>query len=147
MTINLDFDGTVVSHDFPKIGKDIGAVPVLKKLVEQDHKLILFTMRSDRDSLGDTGDNSIKDVKGRFLGEAMDWFEDNGIPLYGVQTDPNQHKWTTSPKSYASLMIDDSSLGCPLKVDKNISKRPFVDWKRVEMLLIDKGILNAEGAA
>jgi len=147
MTINLDFDGTVVSHDFPKIGKDIGAVPVLKKLVNQGHKLILFTMRSDRESLGETGDDTIKDVKGRFLGEALEWFEHNGIPLYGVQTDPNQHKWTTSPKSYAPLMIDDSSLGCPLKSDPDISKRPFVDWDKVEELLIIQGVLKVEEAA
>ena len=30
-----------------EIGKDIGAVPVLKELVENGHNLILFTMRSD----------------------------------------------------------------------------------------------------
>jgi hypothetical protein len=51
--IGIDFDGTVVTHDFPKIGKDIGAVPVLRKLVDNGHKLILFTMRSD-----------IKDING-----------------------------------------------------------------------------------
>ena len=33
MVINLDFDGTVVTHDYPQIGKDIGSQPVLKKLV------------------------------------------------------------------------------------------------------------------
>lgn len=47
MIIGIDFDGTVVTHDFPKIGKDIGAVPILRKLVENGHKLILHTMRSD----------------------------------------------------------------------------------------------------
>lgn len=34
--IGIDFDGTVVTHDFPKIGKDIGAVPVLR-----NHPLLL----------------------------------------------------------------------------------------------------------
>jgi len=48
MDICIDFDGTCVSHEFPLIGKDIGAIPVLKELVEAGHKLILFTMRSDR---------------------------------------------------------------------------------------------------
>lgn len=28
--IGIDFDGTCVTHDFPRIGKDIGAQPVLK---------------------------------------------------------------------------------------------------------------------
>lgn len=47
MDIILDFDGTVVTNEFPWIGEDIGAVPVLKELVECGHNLILFTMRSD----------------------------------------------------------------------------------------------------
>lgn len=44
MIIAVDFDGTCVTHEFPKVGRDIGAVPVLRKLVENGHKLILFTM-------------------------------------------------------------------------------------------------------
>ena len=32
MTINLDFDGTCVTHAFPEVGKNIGAQRVLKKL-------------------------------------------------------------------------------------------------------------------
>ena len=45
--IGIDFDGTCVTHEFPRIGKDIGAVPVLKELIANGHDLILFTMRSD----------------------------------------------------------------------------------------------------
>ena len=52
MIIAVDFDGTCVSHEYPKVGKDIGAVPVLKALVEIGHKIILNTMRSD-DELAD----------------------------------------------------------------------------------------------
>lgn len=46
MVIAVDFDGTCVTHEFPKIGKDIGAIPVLRKLVEKEHQIILYTMRS-----------------------------------------------------------------------------------------------------
>ena len=35
--IVLDFDGTVVKHRYPAVGEDIGAVPVLKKLVKNGH--------------------------------------------------------------------------------------------------------------
>lgn len=49
MIIAVDFDGTCVTHEFPKVGKDIGAVPVLKKLIEKGHKIILYTMRSHPD--------------------------------------------------------------------------------------------------
>ncbi len=124
-SVNMDADGTCFTHDYPRIGKDIGAVPVLKKMVANGCKLILFTMRS-----GETLDDAVK------------WFKDNDIPLYGIQTNPTQRHWTTSPKSYAELMIDDSALGCPLKFDATLSDRPFVDWVAVEKLLIEKGIIN-----
>ena len=132
MEINIDFDGTCVSHDFPNVGKDIGAVPVLKRLVNSGHNLILFTMRGDRFEKKDTKDESIQNVTGLFLTDAINWFKENGIPLYGVQTNPTQHNWTNSPKSYAHMMIDDSALGCPLILNQNISERPYVDWVTIE---------------
>ena len=142
MYINIDFDGTCVTHEFPNIGKSIGAEKVLKKLVENGHKLILFTMRSDRLKKGKTGDKMIKDVTGLFLTDAVNWFKENEIPLYGIQTNPTQHTWTTSPKSYAELMIDDSALGCPLRYDLQVSERPFVDWETVELYLENMGCFN-----
>ena len=56
MYIAVDFDGTCVSNAFPYIGKDIGSVPVLKKLVEKGHKLILYTLRSNNRTTGIYGD-------------------------------------------------------------------------------------------
>lgn len=141
MTFNIDFDGTVVTHAFPHVGKDIGAVPVLKKLTDAGHQLILFTMRSDRSEKKPTGDPTIMNVTGNFLSDAVNWFKENDIPLYGIQSNPTQKNWTTSPKSYAEVMIDDSALGCPLKFDKELSHRPFVDWEEVERILIAEGII------
>lgn len=124
--LNIDFDGTVVTHDYPRVGADIGSAKVLKRLTDNGHKLILFTMRSNmNDSLID----------------AIKWFGDNEIPLHGIQSNPTQKHWTTSPKSYAPLMIDDSALGCPLKYDKEISNRKFVDWEKVEAMLEDMGLI------
>ena len=131
----VDFDGTVVTHDFPRIGKDIGAVPVLKKLVENGHKLILFTMRSDTSE----DDNIL--LKGSFLTEAVDWFKENDIELYGIQKNPTQDSWTRSPKAYGQLIIDDAALGCPIIFDKTFHSRPFVDWKVVEKYLDLKGLI------
>lgn len=142
MILNIDFDGTCVTHDFPRVGKEIGAVPVLKRLVENGHQLILFTMRSDRTEKKETNDPTIQDVTGEFLTDAVNWFKKHDIPLYGIQTNPTQHNWTTSPKSYAELMIDDSSLGCPLKYDLNLSNRPFVDWEKVEGALENMKLLT-----
>ena len=81
MIIAIDFDGTCVTHDYPRIGKDIGAVPVLKKIVENGHRLLLLTMRS--------GDK---------LDEAKKWFEDNEIPIWSANENPEQKSWTESNK-------------------------------------------------
>lgn len=140
MVIAIDFDGTCVSHKFPEIGKDIGAIPVLKELVAKGHKLILWTMRANREVLGDTQDEFIIDAKGTFLTDAVNWFKENGIPLYGIQKNPTQVNWTTSPKAYADKYIDDSAVGCPLiKLDEE--ERPFVNWYEMKKLLIGEGIL------
>ena len=136
LEINLDFDGTAVSHEFPNIGNDIGSVPVLKRLVENGHKLILFTMRSHRPFLGMNGGDS-RDT----LAEAVNWFKVNDIPLYGINTNPTQKDWTDSPKSYGHLMIDDTALGCPLMYDTKISSRPFVDWGKTEEWLESRGLI------
>ena len=136
MEILIDFDGTVVTHDFPNIGKDIGSVTVLKKLVQNGHKLILFTMRSHRPFLSFTG--TMRDT----LDEAVDWFKKNDIPLHGINTNPDQKDWTDSPKAYGQLLIDDTALGCPLLNVKKKSARPFVDWVKVEEMLIASGIIN-----
>jgi hypothetical protein len=127
--ILLDFDGSVVTHDFPYVGKDIGAVPVLKKLVKKGHKLILFTMRSHRPYIH--SDGKTRDC----LQDAIDWFANNDIPLYGINKNPTQCEWTDSPKAYGQLMIDDIAIGVPLKIDKELSQRPFVDWFYLEIML------------
>ena len=123
--IGIDFDGTCVTHEYPRVGKDIGAVPVLKKLTDSGHLLILNTMRS-----------------GKELDDAAQWFIDNDIPLYGVNENPSQKSWTLSPKVYAHLYIDDAALGCPLKMDNAVSDRPFVDWEAVEEYLMLNHIIK-----
>jgi hypothetical protein len=143
MTFNIDFDGTVVTHAFPHVGKDIGAVPVLKALTDAGHQLILFTMRSDRKEKGaEIEDPTIMDVTGNFLTDAVNWFKENDIPLYGIQSNPTQQNWTTSPKSYAEVMIDDSAMGCPLIFDETLSHRPFVDWVRIAEMLNEMGLID-----
>lgn len=111
MIIAIDFDGTCVTHEYPNVGKDIGAVPVLKKLVADGHKLILYTMRS-----------------GEKLDAAVQWFKKNEIELYGVNHNPGQESWTDSPKVHANIYIDDAALGCPLHLD---GSGHYVDWMKI----------------
>lgn len=135
MIIAVDFDGTCVTHEFPSIGKDIGAVPVLKELVNNGHKLILLTMRSHKI----VKENSVPIDT---LQDAIDWFKRNKIPLYGINENPNQERWTSSPKVYANIYIDDAALGTPLKYNKDGAlSRPYVDWDKMKTLLKIKGVL------
>ena len=121
--IAVDFDGTCVTHEYPYMGRDIGAVPVLRELADAGYRLILHTMRS-----------------GRLAKSAAEWFKENGIPLYAVNSNPEQKSWTDSPKVYADLYIDDSALGIPLKMTPDVT-RPFVDWESVRELLVREGYL------
>ena len=152
LKICIDFDGTCVAHEFPKVGENIGSIPILKKLVEKGHKLILFTMRSNSEIIGSV------------LDDAVNWFKKNNIPLYGIQFDPEQDKWTTSPKAYGNLYIDDAALGTPLlqkfksihggetifscclehigtKQIKELIGKPYVNWEKIEVLLKERNIL------
>lgn len=140
MYICIDFDGTCVTHEFPSIGKDIGAIPVLKELVKNNHKLILFTMRSNMKDVKSL-DYNIHSQSGNYLDEAVEWFKNNKIPLYGINVNPDQITWTESPKAYGQLYIDDAALGIPLKYNINISERPFVDWEEVYKLLKSQNVI------
>lgn len=139
MEIVVDFDGTCVAHAFPEVGADIGAVSVLKALVANGHKLILFTMRSNVKNVPSPEFEGT--FSGNYLDDAINWFKENDIPLYGIQTNPTQNKWTSSPKAYGQLYIDDCALGSPLKYNLNLSPRPFYDWDYGVVLLNEMGLL------
>lgn len=131
LVICVDFDGTCVTYEFPKVGKEIGAVEVLKRIIRNGHKLVLFTMR------GNNGDED-------YLIDAVKWFEKHDIPLHGVNVNPTQHHWTNSPKAFGNLYIDDAALGCPLIHNLDIADRPFVDWEEIEFQLVKTGVLHPE---
>ncbi len=121
----VDFDGTCVMHEYPKIGEDVpNAVNVLKKLNENQVKIILWTIRS-----------------GEFLQEAVNWFVERDIQIWAVNKNPQQRFWSKSPKVYAPVYIDDAALGCPLKLPLDDISRPFADWFEIERLLKEIGYI------
>ena len=127
--ICVDFDGTCVPHRYPHIGtKDIGSVPVLKKLVSHGHRLILWTMRHDKED-------------SKVLTDAIEWFKSNDIPLWGIMENPEQQSWSMSRKVYAHLYIDDAAIGCPLVHDFS-EPRAYVDWVAVDKLLQTEGYFS-----
>ena len=119
MYIGLDFDGTVVKHQYPLIGEDVPqALYYLRRFVDKGANIILFTMRD-----GDT------------LKDAVSYLESHYIELYGINRNPTQGSWTESPKAYAHVYIDDAAYGCPLIYPE--VGRPFVDWN-----IVGPGILK-----
>jgi len=115
MTIAVDFDGTIVTHEYPKIGEYIPfAIMRIRQFIAQGHKIILLTMRS-----------------GKTLEEAIQYCERVGIELWAVNENPTQKEWTNSPKIYANIYIDDAAFGCPLIFVEG--KRPYVDWSLIKI--------------
>lgn len=111
--VAVDFDGTIVFHDYPEIKEEVpGAIATLHDLEDHGAKIILWTMRS-----------------GEPLEAAVKFLEDRGVKLWGINENPQQVKdgWSTSPKAYAQMYIDDAALGCPLAEGKH--HRLYVDWR------------------
>lgn len=115
MFLAIDFDGTIVSHSYPRIGSPVpGALNWLKRFQEAGAELILWTMRD-----------------GQELKEAIEYCEANGITFFSHNSNPTQDSWTKSPKCYAHYYIDDTAFGCPLRENPAMGGRPFVDWEVV----------------
>lgn len=147
MIIAIDFDGTCVKHAFPKIGESIGAEPVLKALVKNGHKLILWTMRSNVTAPRrpeDEPEIDILDEPGNYLDDAVNWFRERDIPLYAVQRNPTQDSWTSSPKCYAEMYIDDAALGMTNVV--HTKERPYVSWPMVMQMVLDRRLITEDDA-
>lgn len=124
MNICIDFDGTIADHCFPHIGEPVpGAFEYMKWFQGLGANLILFTMRSDN-------------KEGDFLSDAIAWCKERGIEFYGHNENPGQESWTTSPKPYAPIYIDDAAFGCPM-IKIPTFARPCVDWS-----IVGPGVLN-----
>jgi hydroxymethylpyrimidine pyrophosphatase-like HAD family hydrolase len=113
MIIAVDFDGTIVQHKYPKIGKEIPyAIKTLKLIQEKGHKLILWTYRS-----------------GKELNEAIEFCEKRGLTFFAVNNDFEGEEFdnTYSRKIYADIYIDDRNLlGIP-------------EWQIIYELIVEKG--------
>ena len=99
MGIAVDFDGTIVTHEYPKIGKEIPfAIQTLKMLKIDGHRLILWSVR-----------------EGQLLEEAVKWCSERGVEFYAVNKDyPEEEKANNnrfSRKLKADVLIDDRNVG------------------------------------
>lgn len=99
MTIAVDFDGTIVTHEYPRIGKEIPfAIQTLKMLASEGHRLILWSVR-----------------EGSLLEEAVNWCRERGLEFYAVNKDfPEEDvdkNMRYSRKLKADVWIDDRNVG------------------------------------
>lgn len=98
MIIAVDFDGTIVEHNYPDIGQEIPfATTTLKMLTKERHRLILWTVR-----------------KGKELDEAVEWCRQRGVEFYAVNKNYPEEKVDNESgycKIDAELFIDDRNLG------------------------------------
>ena len=97
--IAVDFDGTIVEHRYPEIGKEVPfATDTLRMLINDQHRLILWTVR-----------------EGELLQEAIDWCHERGVDFWAINRDypeeeaeKNNH---FSRKVKADYFIDDRNIG------------------------------------
>jgi hypothetical protein len=95
--IAVDFDGTIVDHEYPAIGKEkLFAFRTLKELEKMGARLILWTFRT-----------------GKELDEAVEYCKKNGIEFYAVNKNYPEEIFdeTVSRKIDADIFIDDRNVG------------------------------------
>lgn len=97
MTIAVDFDGTIVEHKYPEIGKEKPfAIQTLRTLQQEGNRIILFTSR-----------------EGELLDDAVAYCHKKGLDFFAVNS--NQPADALFPrqtsKVIADVYIDDKNLG------------------------------------
>jgi hypothetical protein len=98
LTIAVDFDGTIVEHKFPAIGKTIPfAFETLRELNKRGHRLLLWTYRH-----------------GETLDAAVEFCKQNGVEFYAINASYPEEKFdpaTASRKLDCDMFIDDRNVG------------------------------------
>ena len=97
MLIAVDFDGTIVEHRYPAIGRELPfATDTLRRLTADGHRLILWTVR-----------------EGQLLDEALEWCKERGVTFYAVNRDYPEQEFGegVARKIKVDVVIDDRNLG------------------------------------
>ena len=89
-TIAVDFDGTIVTHEYPKIGTELPfATETLKMLIKDHHKLILWSVR-----------------EGKLLDEAVEWCRERGVEFWAVNKDYPEESLENNNHSTTVVSVD-----------------------------------------
>lgn len=116
----IDFDGTIVEHEFPDIGPEkFAAIKTMKDLQKVGHKVIIWTCRS-----------------GRYLESMKSWLKNHDFVPDAINENIDKLDFGF-PKVYANVYLDDRSFP------------PFENWESVQrqflndVYLTDTKILSA----
>jgi hypothetical protein len=136
MKIYLDFDGTVVEHQYPLIGGcNLGCLEIIDKLNKAGHEIVLNTMRVEFDN--------------RLLMEAIEFINHsmtnlkNNTQIYSFKNtdhkyEPTKWDWNLHFNT-GRIFIDDVCIGIPLK-NGILSSRKMVDWDLLNLEFIKHGL-------
>lgn len=118
MKIAVDFDGTIVEHEYPNIGAEkLFAIETLKQIQKQGHQLILWTYRT-----------------GTELNTAVNFCKKNGLEFYAVNKNYPEEVYdeTTPRKLNADMYIDDRNFG------------GFVEWSNIWEMFSNESVEDLE---
>jgi len=92
MTIAIDFDGTIVGHNYPNIGElKPNAKETINKWYESGHKIIIWSCRDNKEKK-----------------EAIDFLKEHGIKFHTFNENVKvSDDFNPYPKIFAHLYIDD----------------------------------------
>jgi hypothetical protein len=132
MLIQLDFDGTVVEFNWPKIGLlNEGCIEVVEKLRNSGHEIVLNTYRAD--------------LNDGTLEEAQAFVKEIGIFSSHEPVPTNERKVKSPPWNLGKfiedqiLFIDDDTENIPLRpcIDCHLL---MVDWLELDKQFRERGI-------
>lgn len=108
LALAIDFDGTIVGHAYPHIGKPIkDAKEVICRLKDRGHKIIIWTARTGKD-----------------LERVKTWLIKNKYPFDAINRNVINAPYRSWPKIYCDLIIDDRNIG------------GLLDWLEIEQIVL-----------
>ena len=110
LKIAVDFDGTIVTNEFPDIGTELpDAIRTLKDLQKAGHKIIIWTCRCEP-----------------WLGPVTNYLADRGFTPDAINSNVGKVDAFGVPKIVADIYMDDRSFP------------PFTDWQDVRRKILNE---------
>lgn len=145
MRILLDFDGTVVEHEYPRIGRcNFGCAEVIRKLQDAGHQIVLNTYRAD--CANGSLENALNYLNNHLWTtvsrEKMDDEQFHPLPITEhtrIKINPQPWEWDLMQFT-GEIHIDDLATGIPLKPQVMRCPGDMVDWAKIDLEFQAHGI-------